>query len=236
MIVKQQTMKELPKSEQPYEKFLAVGEENLSDAELLAILIRSGTQGMSAISVANHVISAGTKEQGLLNLQLMSYQELQSIPGIGQVKAIQLKCLGELSKRIAKTNRRLSLNFTIPKTVAEYYMEEYRLKQQEHLLLIMVNTKGGLIGEKVIFKGTVNGSLVSPREVFIEALQRQAVYIILLHNHPSGDPSTSGEDISLTRSMQEAGNLIDIQLLDHIIIGEHKYFSFAEKDLLYNSL
>ncbi len=236
MIVKQQTMKELPKSEQPYEKFLAVGEENLSDAELLAILIRSGTQGMSAISVANHVISAGTKEQGLLNLQLMSYQELQSIPGIGQVKAIQLKCLGELSKRIAKTNRRLSLNFTIPKTVAEYYMEEYRLKQQEHLLLIMVNTKGGLIGEKVIFKGTVNGSLVSPREVFIEALQRQAVYIILLHNHPSGDPSPSGEDISLTRRMQEAGNLIDIQLLDHIIIGEHKYFSFAEKDLLYNSL
>lgn len=232
MKVKQQTMKELPKSEQPYEKFLKVGEENLSDAELLAILIRSGTQGMSAISVANHVISAGTKEHGLLNLQLMSYQELQEIAGIGQVKAIQLKCMGELSKRITKSNRRLSLNFTIPRTVAEYYMEEYRLKQQEHLLLIMVNTKGGLIGEKVIFKGTVNGSLVSPREVFIEALQRQAVYIILLHNHPSGDPSPSGEDISLTRRMKEAGSIIDIQVLDHIIIGEHKYFSFAEKDLL----
>lgn len=232
MKVKQQTMKELPKSEQPYEKFLKVGEENLSDAELLAILIRSGTQGMSAISVANHVISAGTKEHGLLNLQLMSYQELQKIAGIGQVKAIQLKCMGELSKRITKSNRRLSLNFTIPRTVAEYYMEEYRLKQQEHLLLIMVNTKGGLIGEKVIFKGTVNGSLVSPREVFIEALQRQAVYIILLHNHPSGDPSPSGEDISLTRRMKEAGSIIDIQVLDHIIIGDHKYFSFAEKDLL----
>lgn len=232
MKVKQQTMKELPKSEQPYEKFLKVGEENLSDAELLAILIRSGTQGMSAISVANHVISAGTKEHGLLNLQLMSYQELQEIAGIGQVKAIQLKCMGELSKRITKSNRRLSLNFTIPRTVAEYYMEEYRLKQQEHLLLIMVNTKGGLIGEKVIFKGTVNGSLVSPREVFIEALQRQAVYIILLHNHPSGDPSPSGEDISLTRRMKEAGSIIDIQVLDHIIIGDHKYFSFAEKDLL----
>lgn len=232
MKVKQQTMKELPKSEQPYEKFLKVGEENLSDAELLAILIRSGTQGMSAISVANHVISAGTKEHGLLNLQLMSYQELQEIAGIGQVKAIQLKCMGELSKRITKSNRRLRLNFTIPRTVAEYYMEEYRLKQQEHLLLIMVNTKGGLIGEKVIFKGTVNGSLVSPREVFIEALQRQAVYIILLHNHPSGDPSPSGEDISLTRRMKEAGSIIDIQVLDHIIIGDHKYFSFAEKDLL----
>ncbi len=232
MKVKQQTMKELPKSEQPYEKFLNVGEENLSDAELLAILIRSGTQGMSAISVANHVISAGTKEHGLLNLQLMSYQELQEIAGIGQVKAIQLKCMGELSKRITKSNRRLRLNFTIPRTVAEYYMEEYRLKQQEHLLLIMVNTKGGLIGEKVIFKGTVNGSLVSPREVFIEALQRQAVYIILLHNHPSGDPSPSGEDISLTRRMKEAGSIIDIQVLDHIIIGDHKYFSFAEKDLL----
>lgn len=232
MIVKQQTMKELPKSEQPYEKFLTVGEENLSDAELLAILIRSGTQGMSAISVANHVISAGTREYGLLNLQLMSCQELQNIAGIGQVKAIQLKCMGELSKRIAKCNKRLTLNFTIPRTIAEYYMEEYRLKQQEHLLLIMVNTKGGLIGEKVIFKGTVNGSLVSPREVFIEALQRQAVYIILLHNHPSGDPSPSNEDIVLTRRMKEAGKLIDIQVLDHIIIGDHRYFSFAEKDLL----
>ena len=100
------------------------------------------------------------------------------------------------------------------------------------MLLIMLNTKSVLIGEKVVFKGTVNASIVSPREIFIEAIQQEAVYIVLLHNHPSGDPTPSREDIALTKRIKEAGRLIDIQLIDHIIIGDHKYVSFSEKDLL----
>lgn len=232
MLMKQQTMKELPKSEQPYEKFILYGAENLSDAELLAIILRTGTKGMSVISLANHVICAGGREHGILNLERMSLNELKKIPGIGQIKAVQLKCIAELSRRISKAEKLNSLSFQSPKSVAAYYMEEFRLKKQEHMLLIMLNTKSKLIGEKIIFKGTVNASIVSPREIFIEAIHQEAVYIILLHNHPSGDPTPSGEDIALTRRIQEAGRLVDIQLLDHIIIGDHKYVSFSEKDLL----
>lgn len=232
MLLKQQTMKELPKSEQPYEKYLLYGAENLSDAELLAVILRTGTKGVSAISLATRVISAGVCRQGILNLDRMSVNDLKKIPGIGQVKAVQLKCIAEISRRISKAEQQQKLSFRSPKSVAAYYMEEFRTKKQEHMLLIMLNTKSGLIGEKVIFKGTVNASIVSPREIFIEAIQQEAVYIILLHNHPSGDPTPSGEDIALTKRIKEAGNLMDIQLVDHIIIGDHKYTSFAEEDLL----
>ena len=231
MLIKQKTMKELPKSEQPYEKFLLYGAENLSDGELLAIILRTGTKGMSAISLANHIISAGEKT-GILNLARLSITDLKKLPGIGQVKAVQIKCIAELSKRVYKAEKQMTLSFRSPKTVAAYYMEEFRLKQQEHMLLIMLNTKSRLIAEKVMFKGTVNASIVSPREIFMEAIHHEAVYIILLHNHPSGDPTPSGEDIALTRRIQEAGRLMDIQLIDHIIIGDHKYLSFSEEDLL----
>lgn len=231
MFQEQKTMKELPKSEQPYEKFLQYGPESLSEAELLAVILRTGTKGISVLSLSNYVLGMGT-EKNILNLERLTLSELKKIPGIGQIKAVQIKCIAELSKRFAKAERRSGLSFHSPKSIAEYYMEEFRLKTQEHMLLIMLNTKSVLIGEKIIFKGTVNASIVSPREIFIEAVQQEAVYIILLHNHPSGDPTPSREDIALTKRIKEAGRLMDIQLIDHIIIGDHRYVSFSEKDLL----
>ncbi|MDE6313528.1 MAG: DNA repair protein RadC [Lachnospiraceae bacterium] len=231
MFQEQKTMKELPKSEQPYEKFLQYGPESLSEAELLAVILRTGTKGISVLSLSNYVLGMGT-EKNILNLERLTLSELKKIPGIGQIKAVQIKCIAELSKRFAKAERRSGLSFHSPKSIAEYYMEEFRLKTQEHMLLIMLNTKSVLIGEKIIFKGTVNASIVSPREIFIEAIQQEAVYIILLHNHPSGDPTPSREDIALTKRIKEAGRLMDIQLIDHIIIGDHRYVSFSEKDLL----
>lgn len=231
MYQEQQTMKDLPESQQPYEKFLSHGVESLSDAELLAVILRTGTRGVSVLALCNQVLGMG-RERNILNLDRLTLSELKKIPGIGQVKAVQIKCVAEISRRFARAERRNGLSFRNPKSVAEYYMEEFRMKTQEHMLLIMLNTKSVLIGEKVVFKGTVNASIVSPREIFIEAIQQEAVYIILLHNHPSGDPTPSREDIALTKRIKEAGRLIDIQLIDHIIIGDHKYVSFSEKDLL----
>lgn len=232
MLKKQQTMKDLPKEEQPYEKFETYGAESLSNAELLAVILRTGTKGMTALSLAKNILGENNAEQGILNIEHLSLKDLKKISGVGHVKAIQIKCIGELAKRIAKAEQQPKLSFRQPKSVANYYMEEFRMKKQEHMMLIMLNTKSRLIADKVIFKGTVNASLVSPREIFMEALEKEAVYIILLHNHPSGDPTPSREDIELTQRMKEAGNLMDIQLLDHIIIGDHRYISFAEQDLL----
>lgn len=232
MLKAQKTMKELPKEEQPYEKFEAYGAESLSNAELLAVILRTGTKGMTAVSLARNILGESSAEQGILSIEHLSLRELKNISGVGHVKAIQIKCIAELAKRIAKAEQYQKVSFRQPKSIAEYYMEEFRMKKQEHMMLIMLNTKSRLIADKVIFKGTVNASLVSPREIFIEAVEHEAVNIILLHNHPSGDPTPSREDIALTKRIKEAGNLMDIKLLDHIIIGDHKYISFAEQDLL----
>lgn len=232
MLKAQKTMKELPKEEQPYEKFEAYGAESLSNAELLAVILRTGTKGTTAVSLARNILGESSAEQGILSIEHLSLRELKKISGVGHVKAIQIKCIAELAKRIAKAEQYQKVSFRQPKSIAEYYMEEFRMKKQEHMMLIMLNTKSRLIADKVIFKGTVNASLVSPREIFIEAVEHEAVNIILLHNHPSGDPTPSREDIALTKRIKEAGNLMDIKLLDHIIIGDHKYISFAEQDLL----
>ena len=155
-----------------------------------------------------------------------------SIPGVGTVKAIQLKCIGELSRRMARQKAKERLSFNAPDTIAEYYMEELRHLEQEVLLCMMLDTKNHLLGEKRMFLGTVNASLVSPRELFLEALRYQAVNIILVHNHPSGDPTPSREDVLITQRVHQGGELIGIHLLDHIIIGEHTYMSFREKESL----
>ena len=124
------------------------------------------------------------------------------------------------------------LDFSKPHTIAEYYMEDMRHRRQEHMKLLMLNGRLRLIGESEISKGTINMSVVSPRELFLEALQKQAVYIILLHNHPSGDPSPSREDVLITKRVREGGSLLGIELLDHIIIGDNCYVSFTEENLL----
>lgn len=220
------TTRELPLSERPYEKCLQYGAQALSDAELLAVIIKSGSCGMNAIGLAQRILQSGT--QNLLNLHQMSIQELMQFPGIGEVKAIQLKCVAEISRRLARTNRLTQLEMSRPQTVAAYYMEQLRHETTEHLMLSMFDLKCRLIADCIIASGSVRAVLTSPREVFLELLSHKAVSFILLHNHPSGDPMPSRDDMLLTERMHECGKLLDITLSDHIIIGDNRYYSFRE--------
>ena len=223
---------EIYKSERPYEKCLEHGAVSLSDTELLAVLLRTGVKGLDVLELAKHLLGPNCGEEGILNIHNLTLEELKSIKGIGTVKAVQILCLSEFAKRLAKASAKGGLIFTLPSSIAEYYMEEMRHQKQENIKLLMLNSKSKLLGESDISKGTVNASLISPRELFIEALNKQAVSIILLHNHPSGDPTPSKTDFLLTKRVKEAGELIGIELLDHIIIGDNCYISFAEEELL----
>lgn len=224
-------MREMPQDERPYEKCLRLGAERLSDVELLAVLLRTGTRGENAVELSRKILyHAG--ESGILGIHQFNIERLKKIKGIGEVKAIQISCISELAKRLAKASYQDTVCFTEPKTIAQYYMEDLRHEKQEHMKLLMLNSKAKLLGETTISKGTVNASLITPRELFIEALQKNAVSIILLHNHPSGDPTPSKEDMLTTKRILDAGALIGIELLDHIIIGNNCYISFREEGIL----
>lgn len=202
-------------SNKPYERFLEDGPEVLSDAELLAIILRTGTKGEDTVSIGKKILELSDgKNQGILGLHHISIKELMSIRGIGEVKAVKIKCLAELSKRMAKASAAHGLRFDQPATVAQYYMEQFRHLETEHILIAMVDNKNTLIHDMCISKGTINASLLSPREIFIEALKHGAVYILLVHNHPSGDPTPSRQDCDITKQLQEAAKLIEIPLLD----------------------
>ena len=220
------------KDELPYEKCLALGANSLSNTELLAVLLRTGTKGVSVLELAQHILGPDCGDNGILNIHHCTLETLTSMKGIGTVKAVQILCLSELAKRLSKATAKDGLVFTLPSTIANYYMEEMRHQKQETVKLLMLNTKSKLLGETNISKGTVNASLISPRELFIEALEKRAVAIILVHNHPSGDPSPSTNDVLLTKRVKEAGALIGIELLDHIIIGNNCYMSFSEQKLI----
>ncbi len=224
-------MKSLPVSERPYEKCLEYGESILSDSELLAVILRSGSHGESAVELARRILSLPAST-GLSGLCHVSIAELTSIRGIGKVKAIQLKCIAELSRRMARERTREGICFHDPHSIADYYMEDYRHEEQEKVLLIMLDTKNRLIAQQVISMGTVNASLISPREIFVAALKHRAVSIILLHNHPSGNPTPSHDDILLTERIARCGEMLGISLLDHIIIGDQKALSLREEHLL----
>lgn len=225
------TMKSIPKEERPYEKCLERGADSLSDAELLSVILRTGSKGESALELSRKILTLSGEINGLLGIYHMSISDFRKIRGIGEVKAVQLKCIAELSKRFSRSQFSEGVVFTNPRTVAEYYMEELRHLEQENLLLVMLNSKGKKIGEQIISKGTVRASLISPREIFIEAMRMQAVSIILLHNHPSGIPDPSPEDIHMTLRVKEAGYLLGIELLDHIIIGDRQAVSMREQGL-----
>lgn len=225
------TIKEIPSQERPYEKCEQKGASFLSDKELLAVLLRTGTRGENAVELAERILyHAG--ENGILGIHRFTVERLLKIKGIGRVKAIQIACLSELSKRLAKASAEDMLCFSDPETIARYYMEDLRHEKQEHMKLLMLNAKAKLIGESDISKGTVNAALITPRELFIEALQKNAVSIVIMHNHPSGDPTPSHEDVLTTKRIRKAGELIGIELLDHIIIGNNCYMSFRESDML----
>ena len=218
--------------DRPYEKCERFGAENLTDAELLAVLLRTGTQGENSLQLAHRLIRSERSGRGILNIHRWTFEQLMRIKGIGRVKAVQILCLSELAKRLAKASAASGLNFSAPETIARYYMEDMRHQNTEVLKLLFLNTRSKLIGESDISTGTVDTALVSPRELFIEALQRGAVSIVLLHNHPSGDPTPSKADVRITRRLKEAGSMIGIALLDHIIIGNNCFISLREKGFL----
>lgn len=217
----------------PYEKFLKSGADSLTEAELLAIILRTGTRNRPALALAGQVLSLSCgRERGLNALHHISLAELMDIPGIGEVKAVKIKCIAELSKRMAMERAGQELKFDMPKTVASYFMEELRHEEKENILLLSLDNRLHLIEKYVLSVGTVSESLLSPREVFVQALKCKASHVMLLHNHPSGDALPSGQDILITKKIKEAGELVGIPLIDHIIIGDGRYTSLKEKGLL----
>lgn len=214
----------------PYERFLRFGPENLTEIELLAIILRTGTKDNHVLKVAEEVMSlARYPKEGLLGLYDVTLDELKSIKGIGDVKAVRLKCLTELSMRMSAAKAREGLNFTSSGQVAAYFMEKLRHRDTECVMLACVDAKGQMICERKLSEGSVNMSLISPREIFLAALESRAVNILLVHNHPSGDPTPSASDRELTDNVRETGERMGIRLLDHVIIGDNCYVSFKEK-------
>ena len=227
------TMKDIPQVDPPYEKCLRSGPGSLSDEELLAIIIRTGSREQSALELSRQLLTEESQGGGLLKLLHLSLPQLMQIKGIGKVKGAQLLCIGELSRRIwRRAVLEEVVSFTNPEEIVNYYMEDLRHMEQEQTRLMLLNTKGALIKELMLSQGTVNMSLASPREIFLEALRHRAVYVVMVHNHPSGDPSPSREDILLTKRVREAGELIGIPLLDHVIIGDNSYISLKERGII----
>ena len=224
------TIKELPASERPYEKFLSLGASGLSDADLLAIIIKTGTKDKSAVDIAQEILSG--RHGNLLNLYEMSYDELIQVSGIGQIKAIQLKAVAELSMRISKAKRARSIRMNTPVTIADYYMERMRHLQQEVVICAYFDVKSRFLGDKFISKGSLSSSVVDISSVMRTALEKNASKIVLLHNHPSGDCTPSKDDIAVTDRLAEGSRLFSIELCDHIIIGDNEYYSFYENKII----
>jgi DNA repair protein RadC len=223
-------VKELPESERPYEKFLQYGAAQLSDAELLAIIIKTGTKDANSLDIARIILTGG--HGNLLNLYEFSYEQLMQIPGIGKVKAIQLKAAAELSKRIAMTNRGYHIHIQDSATIADYYMEQMRHLKKEIVMCAFFDTKGVFLGDEQISIGSTNFAYISVRDILGKALEKNAVLLILLHNHPSGDSTPSKEDIHITEHVSKCAKMMDMTLIDHIIIGDNEYYSFMEHQVL----
>lgn len=224
------TMKNLPESEQPYEKYVLNGEESLSDAELLSIILKSGTKEANSLDIAREILKGN--HNNLLNLYDLSYRDLMQFSGVGKVKAIQLKAVAELSRRISKTNSGYRLRMDNPESIADYYMEQLRHAKQEQLLCAFFDAKNNFLGDVVVSKGAVNYTYVSPRDVFRYAFDYEAVMLILLHNHPSGDPTPSEDDLRITRRIEKGAQILQLELVDHIIVGDNRYYSFKENNLI----
>jgi DNA repair protein RadC len=222
------TVKELPVTERPYEKCELYGAEALTDTELLAVILRTGRKGERSTDLARRILMFPDDSGNITSLDHLSIDELKQINGVGRVKAIQIKCAAELGRRIAAGQRREVLNAFDPQSVAGYYRYKIGHLEKETVMLLHADSKGRIFYEERLSVGTVDCSLVSPREIFVSALAKKSVNIFLLHNHPSGDPTPSHEDCLVTERVAEAGKLIGIKLLDHIIIGDRSYVSFRE--------
>lgn len=222
--------KELPhRTEMPYERFLSCGAQSLTNAELIAIILRTGTKEKDAVQLAREVLSLHERDaSGLSALHELTLEELLSVPGIGEVKAVKLLSLAEISRRLVRERAAERLVFSCPSAVADYYMEDLRHLDRETAVLVLLDNRMALLREETLSLGTVNCTLLSPREIFQSALRWGAVNIVLLHNHPSGDPTPSEMDLSITRRICRAGRTLGVRLVDHLIIGDLRYTSLRE--------
>ncbi|WP_346042896.1 RadC family protein [Paraclostridium tenue] len=215
--------------ERPREKMLTKGEKSLSNAELLAIILRTGTKKQSVLELANYIINKDS--QGIRWLNDITIQELCEIDGIGISKAAQIKASLELGIRISSA-KPIRYKVTNPWDVYKYYMDSLRYLNKEIFKIILLNTKNEIICDIDISVGTLNMSVVHPREVFREAIKRSSNKIILMHNHPSGNVEPSNEDKNVTSRLVKCGELIGIEVIDHIIIGDGLYYSFKENMII----
>ena len=221
-------IRDLAEEDRPRERLLYVGEKALSTAELLAITLRIGYQGTSALRLAEYLLSYFG---GLPGLSRASISELATVKGIGPAKAAEIKAALEMGRRLMATTPTERPKVSSPADAANLLMSEMMLLEQEHLRVILLNTRNEVLGMPTVYQGSLNTSVVRVAELFKEALRANAAAVIVAHTHPSGDPAPSPEDISVTRQLVKAGSLLDITVLDHIVIGHRRYVSLKERGL-----
>jgi len=224
------TIKQLPLDERPREKLFEKGQSELSNTELLAIIIRTGNRKQSAIELARSVLELDYNS--LEFLKNSTIQELIKLDGIGKCKAAQILAAIELGKRIHSKDIVRPTKITCPRDVCEFMIESMKEYKKEYFRSIMLDTKNNIICHEDISIGSLNASIVHPREVFNRAIKRSSASIILVHNHPSGDPTPSKEDINITKRLINAGEILGIRVLDHIIVGNEKYISLKEEEII----
>lgn len=213
-------IKDIPQENRPRERFLKLGPESLSDAELFAIFLRTGSKGENVIDMSNRLI----KEYGLNDLSQCSLKEIQKIKGIGPSKAMQILAILELGKRISLAKNPIK-KITCARDVFDLFHDRLKDKKQEHFYVLHLNTKNFIISEALVGKGTLDSTLIEPREIFKSAIRNSASRVILVHNHPSGDANPSNEDLEITDRLIDAGKLIGIEVLDHVIISKDNFWN-----------
>lgn len=218
-----------PENERPREKLMALGSEYLSNSELLAILFRTGSRNTTAVDLAKNVLNTYGDLHSLAHLNFRSFSKLK---GIGPAKAITLSATFEIARRIAALPEKQKLKITSPETIFQKYGPLRSVLKKEIFSVLLLNSANILLREYKVSEGTLNASLVHPREVFNPAITEHAASVILMHNHPSGETIPSSEDRSITYRLVDAGKLLDIPVLDHVIVGENSYFSFKEEGLI----
>lgn len=221
-------VKEWPESEQPREKLARFGPDRLDNDELLAILLRVGVPGQDVVSLSKGMLLS---HGGLVGLSRASVTELGDIHGIGPAKAVTIKAALELGRRLLLEAPADRPQVRSPQDVASMLLLQMGLLEQEHLNVVLLNTKNHVLGLKDVYKGSVNSSQIRVGEVFRDAIRENCAAVIVAHNHPSGDPTPSPEDVRVTRDLVAAGKLLDIEVLDHLVIGRGKYISLRQKKL-----
>ena len=223
-------IKEIPLNDRPREKMAANGAAVLTDAELIAILLRTGTAEKSAIDIASEMTADGGLYKRLAGITRL--KELTNIKGLGQAKAATVLAALEIGRRIASAKPLEKIHLSCPQDVADFLMPRLRYAAKEQFVVILLNNKNKVIGTEVVSEGSLSSSIVHPREVYAPAILHHAAAIMVAHNHPSGDPKPSTEDTEVTRVLARSGKVLGIPMIDHVIIGDGNYYSFLENEAL----